>query len=83
LGFLGDGLVLVAQIVLLHKVVLLQKIEKRPQLQPWDVWPAPAELHVLKETKQGTALGRKAGSKGPILDRTMEMFQFAKEREQD
>jgi hypothetical protein len=71
LGFLGDGLALGAQ------SVLLQKIEKRSQLQPWDVGPAAAELHVLKEAEQSAALRRKAGSKRPILDGTMEMFQLA------
>jgi len=52
LSFLGDGIALVAQVVWLHQVVLLQKIEKRSQLQPWDVGPSAAELHVLKQAKQ-------------------------------
>ena len=79
----GLGLLRVGKRVSLGQVVLLiQKIEKGPQLQPGDIRPTTAEFHVLKQAKECASFRGKAGSKSPILDRAMEMFQLAEQGKQ-
>jgi hypothetical protein len=64
------------------RIVLLEQIKKRAQLQSWDVGPAPTRLHVLEEFEQGASLGRKTGSEGTVLDGAMQMLEMAEQGQQ-
>ena len=63
-------------------LVLLQQIQECAQLQPRDVGPAPAQLHVLKQFEQGASLRGKTGSEGPVLDGAMQMLKMAEKGQQ-
>jgi hypothetical protein len=64
------------------RFLLLKQIQERAQLQPWDVGPPPAQLHVLKEFEQGAALGGKTGSKRPVLDGAMQLLEITEKGQQ-
>ncbi len=62
--------------------ILLKQIHEGTQLEPGDVGPASAALHVLKHFEQAVAIGGKAAAEGTVLKAAMQLLQLAEQGKQ-